>query len=319
MHLGVFSNEALDPWVNWSTLGPPLLKPLAAKENARLIVPPPLRSGAFGQWKSVLRDTFAADTLFWMQSASRPENPIHLASLLRGRVRRSAFVVDAWKQLLTKIGGLAILQCLNPCFVAFREGCCELKRRFPSGRFEWLPFGVDTDVFDSVPGERTVFAYWMGRRYEPLHNAMIRYCSERALDYRYTQRSGEFRDPFELGQMVGRSRYFLVAPPDLGDPARTGGYSPFVMRYLEGLSAGSRLLGVLPRSGEYEALLPLDAILQVAPDGSDLATKLDADQRDCQVNAAVERARKLVRQEHSWSARADQIFKRLSVGEPTGF
>jgi hypothetical protein len=254
-----------------------------------------------------------------MQSASRPENPIHLASLLRGKVRRSAFVVDAWKHLLTKIGSLAIVQHLDPCFVAFREGCEELKKRFPSGRFEWLPFGVDTDVFDSVPGERTVFAYWMGRRYEPLHQAMIRYCSERGLDYRYTQRPGEFRNPLELGQMVGRSRYFLVAPPDLGDPGRTGGYSPFVMRYLEGLAAGSRLLGVLPRSGEYEALLPLEAMLQVSADGSDLAAKLDADRNNPQTRASVERARILVREQHSWATRAKQIFKRLDTGECTGF
>jgi hypothetical protein len=319
MHLGVFSNEALSPWVNWTTLGPPLLKPLAANQEARLIVPPHLRLGNFREWRSVLRDTHAADTLFWMQSASRPENPIHLAALLRGRVRRSAFVVDAWKHLLGKIGSLAVLQRLDPCFVAFREGCDELRRRFPSGRFEWLPFGVDTDVFDSAPGERTVFAYWMGRRYEPLHQAMIRYCADRGLDYRYTRRGGEFPDPAELGRMVGRSRYFLVAPPDLGDPARTGGFSPFVMRYLEGLSAGARLLGVLPRSGEYEALLPLDAILQVAPDGSDLAVKLDADQQNDKGRAAVERARILVRQQHSWAKRAEQIFRRLNTGEATGF
>jgi hypothetical protein len=91
------------------------------------------------------------------------------------------------------------------------------------------------------------------------------------------------------------------------------------MRYLEGLSAGARLLGVLPKSGEYEALLPLNAILQVAPDGSDLAAKLDADQDDPGARAAVERARVMVREKHSWTRRAEQIFKRLETGEATGF
>ena len=60
------------------------------------------------------------------------------------------------------------------------------------------------------------------------------------------------------------------------------------MRYLEGLSAGARLLGVLPGSGEYEDLLSLDAILQVAPDGSDLAEKLDADRKNPSARSAVE-------------------------------
>jgi hypothetical protein len=123
----------------------------------------------------------------------------------------------------------------------------------------------------------------------------------------------------ELGRLVGRSQYFLVAPPNLGDPARTGGFSPFVMRYLEGLSAGARLVGVLPGSGEYDRLLPRDAMLEVAADGSDLAAKLDADRRDPAGLEAVERARVLVREQHSWAKRAAQIFDRLESGEPTGF
>ncbi|MGB2604002.1 MAG: glycosyltransferase [Candidatus Sulfotelmatobacter sp.] len=319
MHLAVLSNERLNPWVNWTTLGPPLLKPLAAYENARLVAPPNLALDNFRQWKNVWQDVRSSDTVFWMQSSSRPEKAVHLASLARPGARRSAFVVDAWKYSVTKIGVLALLQHLNPCFVAFREGCEELKRRFPSGNFEWLPFGVDTEVFDSEPGERTIFAYWMGRRYEPLHQAMLRYCSERGLDYRYTQRGGEFPDPRDLGKVVGSCQYFMVTPPNLSHPGRTGGFSPFVMRYLEGLAAGARLLGVLPGSGEYAELLPLDAILQVAPDGSDLAAKLDADRRNPSAALAVENARTLVRSRHSWAKRAEQVFRRLSSGTATGF
>jgi hypothetical protein len=319
MHLAVLSNERLNPWVNWTTLGPPLLKPLARHENVRLVAPPFFRLDNFRQWKDVWRDVRASDTLFWMQSSSRPESPVHLASFARPRARRSAFVVDAWKHSVTKIGTLAMLQRLNPCFVAFREGCEELKRRFPSGNFEWLPFGVDTDVFDSRPGNRTVFAYWMGRRYEPLHQAMLRYCSDRGLDYRYTIRGGEFSDPKELGKLVGSCKYFIVTPPNLSHPERTGGFSPFVMRYLEGLSAGARLLGVLPGSGEYTELLPLDAILQVAPDGSDLAGKLDADRQNPYAALAVEKARAVVRSHHSWAKRAEQVFGRLASGIATGF
>jgi hypothetical protein len=78
-------------------------------------------------------------------------------------------------------------------------------------------------------------------------------------------------------------------------------------------------LGVLPRSGEYEKLLPLDAILLVSPDGSDLAAKLDADRGNPDAAAAVERARILVREQHSWKNRAAQIFRRLDVGERPAF
>jgi hypothetical protein len=319
MKLGVFSNERLHPWVNWTTLGPPFLHPLAARESARLIAPPPWSLKRTGEWRETFDNVRTSDALFWMQGASRPELPILAPALLRGNVRRSAFVVDAWKHLITKIGTLAVLQRLDPCFVAFREGRDELRRRFPRGRFEWLPFGVDTDVFDAASEERPVFAYWMGRRYEALHQAMVAYCAARNLTYRYTLRSGEFSDPAELGRLVGSARYFIVSPPDVADPQRTGGFSPFVMRYLEGLAAGARLLGVLPRSGEYERLLPIDAILLVKPDGSDLAARLDADRDDAKGWEAVSSARMLVRDQHSWARRADQVFHRLRDGTATGF
>jgi Glycosyl transferases group 1 len=319
MQLGVFSNENLNPWVNWTTLGPPLIEPLAAHEGAQLIAPPPLHWRSMRQWQLTLSKVWSTDTHFWMQGASRPELPVHLASLLRGPARRSAFVVDAWKYLIPKIGALAVSQRLDPCFVAFWEGYEELRRRFPGGRFEWLPFGVDTRVFNPVPGDRPIFAYWMGRRYEALHQALLGYCEARGLQYRYTMRGGEFTDPLDLGRIVGSSQYFVVAPPEYSDPNRTGGFSPFVMRYLEGLAAGARLLGVLPNSGEYQRLLPLDAMLVVASDGSDLAARLDADRENPARLAAVEAASTLVREQHSWERRAEQIYNRLSSGKPTGF
>lgn len=314
MQLAVLSNERLGKWVNWTLLGPPLLHPLSNLKGTSLVAPPPFGGNA-RDWVATFKAVSRADTLFWMQASSRPELPLLFASIAAPRARRSAFVVDAWRGGLTKIGALAIAQRLDPCFVAFREGYDELSRRFPKGNFEWLPFGCDPEVFKPGSGERDVFAYWMGRKYEPLHQAMLHYCEQRGLTYRYTQEPGEFKDPVDLGKLVGRCRYFLVTPPDLDNPIKTGGFSPFVMRYLEGLSAGARLLGVLPRSGEYDALLPRDAILEVAPDGSDLAQKLDADQNDHAAADSVKRACALVRKHHSWSRRAEQIYNRLVTGE----
>jgi hypothetical protein len=314
MRLAALSNAKLEPWINWSTLGPPLLHPLAAYPGSQLIAPPPLRWEHRRQWRAAIRHCRQADTMFWMQGSARPEAPLMTLSATRPGVRRSAFVIDAWRPGLTKIGMLAVAQRLDPCFVAFREGCQELTSRFPRGRFEWLPFGVDTEVFRPGDGERDIFAFWMGRRSARLHNALLRYCGSRGLHYRYTLRPGEFRDPGELGTLAGRCRYFIVTPPDLDNPVRTGGYSPLVMRYLEGLAAGARLLGVRPGSGEFEELIPHGALCEVKADGSDLAAILDADQQDAGAWQAVSKACDLVRAEHSWSRRAQQVFERLSAG-----
>jgi len=318
MHLGVLSNRNLTPEVFWSAMGPALLEPLAAKHNARLIAPPRIAFQNHSEWRRALKGVGSADTLFWMQLASRPEVPLFLASLLAGFARRSAFIVDAWRVSHTKIGILALLQRLDPCFIVYREAYLELGKRFPSARFEWMPLGVDTGIFNAEHGERPIFAYSMGRRHEPLHQALIRYCSDRGLKYEHSN-NGEIKDPFEVGRRVGRSQYFLVTPPNLPNPSRTQGYSPLTMRFFEGLSAGARLIGVLPGSGEYEMLLPLDAILQVAPDGSDLAAKLDADRNNPDARPAVERARLFVREHHSWTRRAGQIYGRLETGKPTEF
>lgn len=309
MRLAALSNAELQPWVNWTTLGPPLLEPLAACPGAQLIAPPPLAWQHRTEWLAAIRRLRESDTVFWMQGSSRPEAPVWALSAAKPTIRRSAFVVDAWRPALLKIGRLAVMQRLNPCFVAFREGYEELKRHFPSGRFEWLPFGIDADVFRPGDGERDIFAYWMGRRYEPLHRALLRYCEERGLEYRFTRTSGEFAEPQELGALVRRCRYFVVTPPDIDNRVRTGGFSPLVMRYLEGLAAGARLLGVLPRSGEFDALLPRSTICEVAPDGSDLAGKLDDDLHDPDGWAAVQRASQTVRAEHSWRCRAERIYE----------
>jgi hypothetical protein len=312
MRLAALSNAELDPWVNWTTLGPPLLNTLADYPGVQLIAPPPIRWERRSEWLTQLRRFRTSDCAFWMQGGSHPEAPLWALSATKPTIRRSAFVVDAWRSAVPKIGHLAVAQRLDPCFVAFREGCDELKRRFPQGRFEWLPFGVDTEVFRPSEAEREIFAYWMGRRSPQLHEALLRYCEERGLTYRYRHPTDKFLDRQELGFLAGKSRYFVVTPPDIDDPVRTGGFSPLVMRYLEGLAAGARLLGVLPGSGEFEDLIPREALCEVKADGSDLAEKLDADLYNTQGWNAVDKASLLVRTQHSWAVRAQQIYDRLA-------
>jgi hypothetical protein len=270
-------------------------------------------------WREVARAVRKADTLFWIQPAGRPENPLIFSILTNPTARRSAFVYDAFEPVLAKVGIAATIGKLDPCFVAFREGYELLRSRYPRARFEWLPFGVDTNSFHTQAVEKSIFAYWMGRRYEPLHQALFRYCNERGLDYRVST-GGEIAEPKELGQLVARSKYFVVTPTNLDNPARTGRFSPLVMRYLEGIAAGTRLLGVVPQSGEFDQLLPRDAILEVASDGRDLAERLDFDQRRwAEAQTCVARAQEVVLAAHSWHRRAEQIYQRLGNGSPTGW
>ena len=219
--------------------------------------------------------------------------------------------------MLTKIGLVATVERLDPCFIAYREATDELKQRFPLAKFVWLPFGAHTDIFYPRREEKSIFAFWMGRRHEPLHRALLAYCEARGLRYVYSKDGGLSTE--ELGRLTSSAQYFVVTPPDLDNPKRTGGFSPLVMRYFEGLSAGTRLLGVLPRSGEYEAILPKDAFCEVAPDGSDLAQRLDEDRSNPNTQRAVDAAGAFVREHHSWRRRAEQVFDHLANGAAIEF
>ena len=130
-----------------------------------------LRGSGAANGRKVRSQVKGCDALFWIQLAARPNGPIHLASYLNLGARRSNFVLDAWKPSLTKIGLVATVERLDPCFVAYREAMDELKRRFPLAKFVWLPFGAHTDVFYPRKEEKSIFAFWLGRRYEPLHQA----------------------------------------------------------------------------------------------------------------------------------------------------
>lgn len=316
MKIAVLSNDNLNPWINWTTLGPPFLEPLGARPGNVLVKPPPIKDALTSRASlQLFRTMWAADAVFWMQGSSRPELPLSLTSLMAGRARRSAFVVDPWRSVLPKLALAARMQRLDPLFVSFREAALELRRSHPRGRFEWLPFGIDTRFFHPRAGKKDVFIFWMGRRYEPLHQAILQYCQDRQLKYVYRQKGvSELLTPADLGAMAARAAYFVVTPPDLDNPVKTGGFSPLVMRYMEGLAAGARLVGVLPRSGEYERLLPTDALLQVAPDGSDFTARMDADRADDGRHSAVERASAVVLREHSWARRAEQVMARLADG-----
>jgi hypothetical protein len=310
MEIGLLSNSLLIAREHGAP--PQLLSALASQPNANIVSPPPLEWERRKEWGAAWRQIKDCEALFWVQTSARPPHAIHVAAWMNLRARRSIFVLDAWKPSLWKLGLVTTIERFNPCFVPYREATTELQRRFPLGKFVWLPFAADTRIFYPRREDKSVFCFWMGRRHEPVHQALLAYCDARGLRYLY---SNDLRYSDEdLGRVASSAQYFVVTPPDLDNPQRTGGFSPLVMRYLEGLAAGTRLLGVLPRSGEYEALLPTDAICQVAPDGSDLAERLNEDRGNPNAQCAVDAAGALVRKHHSWQCRAEQIVTHLANG-----
>lgn len=199
-------------------------------------------------------------------------------------------------------------------FIPYREAFDELVSGPGGSRYRYLPFGADTRIFRDHGLVKDIDILWMGRRDDPLHQAILDYAGRSGLTYRYRENTGFLADPKELGQLVSRARYFVTTPPD---PARSGGFSPLVMRYLEGLAAGCRLVGTLPRSGEFESFLPLDSLLQVSPDGCDFAQRFEQDQNNKAGWEATLTASKLVHQKHGWDSRAREIMSEIEQMLPS--
>lgn len=314
MKLCLLSNMLVNPQPYWQVFAPPVLSAIARERtNVRVVEPPPVAWERRAAWKSVRSQVKGCDTLFWLQLSARPATEIHLASLNRLGARRANLVVDAWKPSLTKIGMAAMIERLDPCFVAYLEATTELKRRFPRGKFVWAPLAANTDIFYPRKEAKPNFVFYMGRRHEPLHQALLKYCEARDLKYFYSDR---FLFGEELGRATSSAQYFVVSAREVIDPKTKTSFSPLPLRYFEGLAAGTRLLGALPTGGEYEALLPTDALCEVSLDGSDLAERLDRDRQNPDNQCAVDAAAALVREHHSWRRRGEQIYSYLEHGGP---
>jgi hypothetical protein len=308
MRLTMVSHLGVKVLPVWQTLLPPMEERLSSREDSTVVRPPALRRPTFRRdlpaWLSAIRTLRRSEAVFWLQMSSKPELPLWPLLYTSPGARRSAWVIDSWRPQLRKIGVLAEIQRLSPLFVGMQQARDVLVREQPRLDVRWLPYAANAQIFREQGLDRDVFVYWMGRRSRDLDRAIAKYCTDRGLEYRTDAATGE-----QLGRLAARSKYFVVTPPDVTSVDRTGGFSPLGFRYFEGLAAGARLLGVLPRSGEYEQLLPVDAVAQVAADGHALETR---------VNRGVSDARGADAQSHAGQplrgTSADAIYDALTGG-----
>jgi hypothetical protein len=315
MRLAVLSARAVDDAVYWRNVAPPLEDALASQPGATLIAAPPFRRPTFRAnrpaWLTAIRTARKADTVFWIQLHLRPVWPVWALAYVNPGARRAALALDVFPNILADLPRFVNAQRLACCFVVYRIPALSLAESNPDRWYEWLPLGFNDRVFRDQGLERDVYVFWMGRRHAPLHDALLRHCQERGLDYQYLEPPGRPIALTELSRLSARSRYFVALAPDIEDPLRTGGTSPLTTRFLEGIGAGCRLLGVRPRSGEFEMLLPDEALVECAPDGSDLADVLEKADSDPEFASKAAAACVHIHREHTWERRAVDIYQRL--------
>ena len=152
----------------------------------------------------------------------------------------------------------------------------------------WLPAAVDTLRFtpypSSSPASRSIDAYSIGRRREGIHDALLRRGRTTPFYYVYDTYRASVADVYDvsahrdlLANTAKRSRYFVVAPPKFDSQHETAGQVEVGYRYFEGAAAGCVLIGERADSAAFRQLFPWDdAVVDLAPDGSDVAKVLSA-------------------------------------------
>jgi hypothetical protein len=183
----------------------------------------------------------------------------------------------------------------------------------------YVPYGVDAIRFCPYPDPqpRVIDVYSMGRRWDAIHQRLLKLAAEKAIFYIYdTLQSGESLAPHHrqhrdlLANIAKRSRYFMVAPGKIDVPEETQGQIEVGARYFEGAAAGTVMIGQAPNCEQFRSMFDWpDAVVEIPTDGSGMANLLS------NLAAQPERLREISRRNvietllrHDWVYRWKQIL-----------
>ena len=183
----------------------------------------------------------------------------------------------------------------------------------------FVPPAVDTLRFSPIPEwpGRVVDIYSMGRRHEPLHQALRRYCGKDRFYIYETLEAGwnRMRDAREhrelFASLTKRSVGFMVAPAKIDRPNETGGQVEIPNRYYEGIAAGAILLGQRPHCDYFDDFFDWpDSVVELNPEGTDLTLELDNlfGDEERRERIHLENARQAL-QRHDWVHRWQRVLE----------
>lgn len=143
-----------------------------------------------------------------------------------------------------------------------------------------VPLAADVLRFTPYPAppSRVIDVLSVGRRSEPVHQALLRLAADRGLFYMHDTIPGPLVRPANpnehramLANSAKRCRLFIAYPAKFGDEENQG-QSDVGARYFEGTAAGAALLGQAPTAPAFRADFPWpDAVVEAGSDGGDAA------------------------------------------------
>jgi hypothetical protein len=186
-------------------------------------------------------------------------------------------------------------------------------------RCHHVPGGVDAIRFSPYPQspDRVIDVYSVGRKWNGIHQALLKQTASNGMFYVHdTLHTGEsqaadHRQHRELyANTAKRSRFFMVAPGKMDVPEETRGQIEVGFRYYEGSAAGAVMIGQAPDCQSFREMFDgPDAVIEIKPDGSDVAKLLSC--LRAQPDRVQQIGRRNARQgllRHDWAYRWGQIL-----------
>ena len=235
---------------------------------------------------------------------------------------RVCLLDELWvKQMQDHRHFLRVLRGFDLVILYYSQSVTALSDRI-GRRCVFVPPGIDSLRFCPYPAnpKRVVDVYSIGRRSQVTHKAILKMVDERGIFYLHDSIEGtkaispkEHRSLF--GNVVKRSKYFLVNPGAIDLPERRGAQNEIGNRYFEGAAAGAIMVGEIPHNDKFEQLFDWpDAIVHL-PYGSDRIDALISE-----LEGLPERQERIRRMNvinaltrHDWAYRWEAILKNAGL------
>jgi len=184
----------------------------------------------------------------------------------------------------------------------------------------FVPGAVDALRFSPYPDcpARVIDIYSIGRIGVNLHRALLERAEREKKYYLHDTFLASYALVYDhrqhrqlIANTAKRSRYFHVAPAKMDVPEETKGQSEIGFRYYEGSAAGAVMVGQVPDCEPFQAMFGWpDSVIEIKPDGSDVAavlSRLEADRERVSAIGRRNAAEALLR--HDWLYRWKRIYE----------
>ncbi|QNI33505.1 glycosyltransferase family 1 protein [Alloacidobacterium dinghuense] len=248
---------------------------------------------------------------------------VHAAGDWRSKCRMAVCLIDEmWARQINHYKNYIRMLAEFDLVVLYYSMSIEPLNQHIGNKGLFMPPGVDTLRFCPWPDppQRAIDVYSIGRRSAVTHHALLGMAKEEDIFYVHDSTSADrVLVPTEhrvlFANLLKRSRYFIVNPGLIDQPAARGNQIEIGNRYFEGAAAGAIMIGVRPNNDVFEKVFNWpEPMIDLPWDSSAVADVIRECDRDSERQETIRRRN--VEQallQHDWLYRWETVLNALGM------